>query len=444
MIRVLTWAFCLGMILIAPSAFAQDAQKGNKVSTENASLADAVECRPRDGLPNVLEKLKAGREVHIAYFGGSITAQDGWRVKTLAWFRKQFPSARVSEINAAIGGTGADLGAFRLQHDVLKYKPDLVFVEFAVNDGGTAPEQIYRSMEGIVRQIRKADPTIDICYVYTITQALAGPLMEGKFQRSASAMEKVADHYGIPSIHMAMEVAKLAKDSKLVWAGKKPSTDAEKEAMKDKFLFAPDSVHPYPETGHELYLQAVVRGMEKIASVGKAGPHSLPQPLMPDNWENAKMLPLDKARLSAGWHKLDMQKDDFGKRWAARMDQVWKADKPGETVEFRFKGTAASVYGLLGPDCGQVTVTLDDQKPSVRPLFDGYCSYHRLALLWAGSNLSDTVHRVKFEIHPDQPDKAEILKKGGKTKENPRDNPKKYDGRAWYAGCLMIVGELVE
>ncbi|MCX5685484.1 MAG: hypothetical protein NT049_17645 [Planctomycetota bacterium] len=69
-------------------------------------LVEAVECRPREGLPNVLAKLAAGEEVRIGYLGGSITAQAGWRVKTLKWFQEQYPKAKVSEINAAIGGTG--------------------------------------------------------------------------------------------------------------------------------------------------------------------------------------------------------------------------------------------------------------------------------------------------------------------------------------------------
>jgi lysophospholipase L1-like esterase len=97
--------------------------------------------------------------------GGSITAQAGWRPKTLAWFKKNFPSATFSEINAAIGGTGSDLGVFRLQHDVLDHKPDLLFVEFAVNDGGTEPSRIQQAMEGIVRQTWKANPKTDICFV---------------------------------------------------------------------------------------------------------------------------------------------------------------------------------------------------------------------------------------------------------------------------------------
>ena len=47
----------------------------------------AKEIQARDGLGNVLAKLEAGREVKIAYLGGSITAAAGWRVQTLAWFQ---------------------------------------------------------------------------------------------------------------------------------------------------------------------------------------------------------------------------------------------------------------------------------------------------------------------------------------------------------------------
>ena len=204
-------------------------------------LVEAKECRPRNGLPNFLAKANtAGAEIKIGYLGGSITAQPGWRPKTLAHFQKTYPQANFSEINAAIGGTGSDLGVFRLKQDVLDHKPDLMFVEFAVNDGGASPEQIFRCMEGIVRQTWKALPECDICFVYTLTESLAPAMLEGKFQRSASAMEKIADHYGIPTIHMAMEVAKLAKEGKLVWKAKLPKTDEEKKVL-DVILQARDA-----------------------------------------------------------------------------------------------------------------------------------------------------------------------------------------------------------
>src|SRR5436189_4786807 len=122
--RIFSFRWVLSVVL-AMSRFVSHAAASEELVT-------AVECRERGGLPNVLAKLKAGLEVRIAYLGGSITAQDGWRPKTLNWFRDHFAPARVIEINAAIGGTGSDLGVFRLQHDVLDQRPDLLFIEFAV------------------------------------------------------------------------------------------------------------------------------------------------------------------------------------------------------------------------------------------------------------------------------------------------------------------------
>jgi hypothetical protein len=326
---------------------------------------------------------------------------------------------------------------------VLRHKPDLLFVEFAVNDGGAPPDDITRAMEGIVRQTWRADPKTDICFVYTVTQSLVGPLLEGKFPRAASVMDRLADHYGIPSVHMAMEVARLAKEGTLVWNAKLPKTDDEKKAAEGKFIFANDGVHPYPETGHELYLAAVVRSMAAIKAAGKAGPHALVEPLAADNWEKAKMIPLSAVHPSGEWQKLDPEKDKMAKSWTSRMPEFWKAEKPGATITFKFKGTAAAVYDLLGPDCGQVVVTLDDKPPAKRPRFDSFCTYHRLGTLSIGRGLPDAVHTVKLELSPDSPDKAKIFKDAKRTEEDPKDNPK-YAPNNWYAGAILLVGDLAE
>ena len=73
-----------------------------------APVDDLPEHVLRGGLPNIFAKLQNGGEVSIAYLGGSITAQPGYRVKTFEWFKKEFPQTKLVEINAAIGGTGSD------------------------------------------------------------------------------------------------------------------------------------------------------------------------------------------------------------------------------------------------------------------------------------------------------------------------------------------------
>jgi hypothetical protein len=133
---------------------------GPALADNESPRRDVDEIRVRGGIPNLLRKARAadGREIRVAYLGGSITAAAGWRVKSLEDFQKRFPDVRWKEIHAAIGGTGSDLGVFRLQQDALAHKPDLLFVEFAVNDGGTAPARIQCAMEGIVRQTWQANP----------------------------------------------------------------------------------------------------------------------------------------------------------------------------------------------------------------------------------------------------------------------------------------------
>ncbi|WP_414661347.1 GDSL-type esterase/lipase family protein [Horticoccus sp. 23ND18S-11] len=425
------------------AVFAFLAVCGTTAAEASFSLVPAQECRPRQGWPNFLAKAATpGAQVRIAYFGGSITAQSGWRPKTLAHFQKTYPQATFTEINAAIGGTGSDLGVFRLKNDVLAHRPDLVLVEFAVNDGGASPEQIHRCMEGIVRQIWRAAPQCDIGFVYTLTEALAPAMLEGKFQRSASAMEQLADHYGIPSIHLAMEVAQLARAGRLVWKAPLPKTEAEQQALSDKVVFAPDSVHPHVETGHEMYLQAVVRSLEPIRAASQApAPHALRAPFIASNYEQAQLIPISAATLSRGIGiGTDPAAVAFAKRWVNRLPAIVRASEAGDTLTFSFKGTRCAIYDVIGPDCGQVRITLDDRPPEAKARFDAYCTYHRLSTFMVGTELPDTIHTVRIELLRDPPDKAKILAQRNQT----IDDPKRYAGLSFFPGAILLVGELVK
>jgi lysophospholipase L1-like esterase len=409
-------------------------------------LVDAQECRPRTGLPNFLAKAQgvfgggAQTEVKVGYLGGSITAQPGWRVKSLAHFKQAYPGVKFTEINAAIGGTGSDLGAFRVQQDVLSKQPDLLFVEFAVNDGGAAPDQIIRCMEGIVRQTWRANPNCDICFVYTLVEGMAPGIAAGKFPRSASAMEKVADHYGIPTIHFGLEVSRLSQDGKLLWKSPLPKTPEEKAALGDKVVFAPDSVHPHVETGHQLYLAAIQRSLPAIGQAsGQPMKHELPAPLVADNFERATLTSITAAKLPAGVAPLDPAQDALAKSYANRLPALVRLTQPGQAIEFKFKGTHCAVYDVVGPAGGKVAVTLDGGAPKVVTRFDAYCTYPRLSTFTVGTKLPDAVHTVRLELLPDAFDKAAIL---AQRKER-IDKPERFADRHFFPGGLLILGELV-
>ena len=414
----------------------------------------AEEVRAREGIGNVMAKIRAGQEITVAYLGGSITAMNGWRNKTTDWLKATYPKATFKEVHAAIGGTGSDLGVFRLGRDVLEHHPDLLFVEFATNDGGTPPEQIWRSMEGIVRQTWKQDPLTDIVFTYTITTAFTNDYVNGLCNRSASAMEQLADHYGIPSINFGIRVAQLLKENKLIMDAKvietavpKESPDRDKRirdmiAADKRMLFANDGVHPRDE-GHELYKAAMIAGLTQMKDMPAADHKArLAKAFVADNWESAKMVPLNEKMLTGNWTKLPAT-NDRQKSFGDRMGQIWMADQPGSKLHFKFKGAVAKIYDLLGPDGGQVTITVDGKvgaKPV--PRFDSYCTYHRIATLGvvADSDMSQ-VHGVTIEIHPEQPDRASVafrLKDPAKELAEP-----KFQGTHVWASQLMLLGDLV-
>ena len=123
-----------------------------------------------------------------------------------------------------------------------------MFVEFAVNDGGASPEQIYRCMEGIVRQIWRAIRPPTSASSTRSTTACSQDLAMGQFPRSASAMELIADHYGIPCILLAHEAARRINAGEWVFTLPKPEAPADPDkGLPARPAFAADSCHPFAD-----------------------------------------------------------------------------------------------------------------------------------------------------------------------------------------------------
>lgn len=392
--------------------------------------------QPRSGIPNTLHKLKQKQKVRVAYLGGSITAAPGWRVKTTKWLHEAFPQSEIHEIHAAIGGTGSDLGAFRLGHDVLQHRPDLVFIEFAVNDGGRQPESIWKSMDGIVQQIWKANPQTDICFVYTFRVNYENDLRKGECPRAASAMELLAEHYGIPSINVALKIVELEKQGRLVFKSETPLTD-------DIIQFSKDGVHPL-DRGHEIYTEVIANAIKQMQSNSQPVDHTsaLKPPFIDEHWSDAKMVSLQSSMLTGNWKALS-DDDILMKRFGGRMGQIWEADQPGSRLTFRFRGSQVALYDLLGPDGGQLLITINGKlQPKPRPRFDSYCTYHRIATLKLAENLDpQEIHTVSVEIHPEQPNRASVAFR----LKNPKQEllAPKYQGTKIRVGKIMLRGELV-
>ena len=128
------------------------------LSGAGAAVGASVERGP--SVRACCERAAAGERLTVAFFGGSLTwganATDpnrtSWRARIGARLEATYPKAHFKFVDAAIGGTGSSLGIFRLERDVLTYSPDLVFIDWTVNDDiRYANDDASSSYEGILR-----------------------------------------------------------------------------------------------------------------------------------------------------------------------------------------------------------------------------------------------------------------------------------------------------
>ena len=401
--------------------------------------SDLAEFTPRGGLATVAAKAARGEEVRVAFLGGSITAAEGWRGFTLDHLRHEFPRAKFTEIFAAVSGTGSNYGAPRLQRDVLRHQPDLLFVEFAVNDGSGSP-RVEAQIEGIVRQTWAANPRTDICFVYTVSQYLLPDLLAGRYQSTARAMEKVASHYGIPSFNFGVEVARRVDAGTLVMSA--PAAvkgDAAGNDPHGRLIFTRDNTHP-TDAGHRLYTERLTRALPEFLRTGNAGPHALPAPWRTDHWQRARLITVPEVNYDTQWQELSaVSRQMTAQKGPGLVPPTWVAFEPGATVEFRFKGTMVGLIGLKGPDNGEFRVTVDDLPPETGSLFDAYSTPGRYYLKpwYFSKTLPDVEHRVRLELLGSQLDKGAIMAKAG----TPITDPKPFAANGLYLSGFLIVGE---
>jgi lysophospholipase L1-like esterase len=376
----------------------------------------------RDGIPNVAAKLKAGKPVTVVYFGGSITAMNGWRNNVDKWLKSKYPNNKIKMVNAGLGGTGSELGVFRMDKDVLAHKPDLIFVEFAVNDNGPAddnPELIQKTVEGIVRKIWKNNPSTDIVFFYTIHKLMAEKYDADKTPNSVAIMEKVADHYGIASINGGYAAYLLGKQQKL----NVPGIPWKKGSPR----FAKDDCHPLPH-GHKIYGEEIGRDLSKMLAAESAPQvHKLPKPLRDDCYEAAQMLaPSEALQFTGKWTKSGM------KRFKGRMPGMMTTSEPGATATIEFKGSTLLFFDVIGPDTGQYAVTVDGKDDGVRVRFDKYCRGHRMHWQSVVSDLDPTKnHKVTITVLPEPP----VAR---------RNKNMKSKGTVINIGGVMLQGELIK
>lgn len=225
-------------------------------------------------MANVLKKAENGEEITVSYIGGSITEgltvapehpELCWANLSYEWLCEQYPDTKINYVNAGLSGTPSILGNVRLERDILACEPDIVFVEFAVNDGNAV--EYHNSYESLVRTLLTQDKDIAVVLLFTVIES---------GHTCQPFMSKIGNNYGLPMISEPDSLGEEFAEGRMTWQD-----------------YSDDQSHPN-QRGHEIvrdfvahYFEAVMDNVDdNVGEVSK----ELPAPVYSDRYMNMKFI----------------------------------------------------------------------------------------------------------------------------------------------------------
>jgi len=328
-------------------------------------------------LEHAMAKARRGEPVTFGVIGGSITEgaganpreQNRWANLVWDWWKATYPEAQINYVNAGIGATGSDYGVFRLERDLLHENPDVVVVEFAVNDVNTRASA--ETLEGIVRQVL-AQPNQPAVLLYFC--------MNNRGENAQPWFSKVGEHYGLPMVSY--------RDA--LW----PEVAAKRIAFSD---ITADTIHPN-NRGHRYAADFLIALLKPVANRLPADATlpaipPVPEPLFTDVYAHTAMHEFGWAKKEKNFRPARVE----GK-WFLH-GESWLCDTPGAVVEFSVSGDLIYLQhdktsSFFAP---KVEVRVDDRAPQI---IDCYWAYPFTAAFTSliGKDLGPGPHTVSLKL----------------------------------------------
>jgi lysophospholipase L1-like esterase len=97
-----------------------------------------------------------GHSVPTGYFRTpEVRTFDSYPFVLLKELKAVYPNAVINVITTSIGGENSTQGAKRFKKDVLIHKPDVLFIDYALNDRSIGLEQSKKNLEKMIKQALK-------------------------------------------------------------------------------------------------------------------------------------------------------------------------------------------------------------------------------------------------------------------------------------------------
>ena len=214
----------------------------------------------------VAVRLQAGKHQTIVGFGTSLTAGGIW-IKQLQGILDQRYPGLVTIVNSGGSGMWSQWGLDNLEERVIRQKPGVVIIEFAVNDSVArfhcTVQQSRTNLETMITRILAANPDCEI-FLMTTTPADGPPV------GNTSYRDSIARYY-----EMYRQVAKARSltviDLYPVWTALQG---------KDKRTFAnyvPDTIHPGEEGCRQVVTPGILKAFGLAPEPAAAGHAPKPQ-----------------------------------------------------------------------------------------------------------------------------------------------------------------------
>ncbi len=407
LLALLVLTFSTGQFLFKTRARPQEQARANSNSAESretpaltgvavTSEIQGVAARSRRNIGAFFDKLRAGAPVTVAYLGGSITAGAGasapektsFRALVTDWLRKRYPKSEITELNAAINNTGPSggslYGALRARRDLIAYKPDLVFIEFAVNDSNENEIPVKKAVEGLLRQLLIVAQPPEVVMLYA-TSAKRGVHAEWH--------ETIAAHYRVPSINLQDRVWAMIDGGRMKLSEFWPGASHSNASLKE-------SVTP-SDVGHKVYADFIISFLaeqEKLEATPI--PRNLPPPLVSDEMNYGEF----KAVVEIKPQRESVK--ERGANWRVEANnerslpsELLVSDHPGAQVEYYFEGAVIGLSYRAGPD-GGIFECLIDGRPAPPPLarVDTYSRSPQLGARIIAGGLGPSEHKLTIRV----------------------------------------------
>lgn len=147
----------LNFILLLLILFSWHTYAQNEIASNSDYLKDIkVELTKKWPNNRTINLVFHGHSVPAGYFKTPIVnTLESYPFLVLQTIKQHYPFAVVNMINTSIGGENSVSGAERFEHEVLIHNPDVLFLDYALNDTGIGLEKSYEAWNNMIQKALK-------------------------------------------------------------------------------------------------------------------------------------------------------------------------------------------------------------------------------------------------------------------------------------------------